>query len=143
MATNETDSKFPVPGVESDALKVAETSVPGGVDPAELFQPKNTPQDQANTNLKDAVEAVFNTLDMTVKSVLDTKHIIALARGRIFAQRYNSPMMAMLCDELLQMRVSLKGRGRKDLVATLQSAMRADTPGDSEEIKARKLFGSG
>ena len=51
--------------------------------------------------------------------------------------------MAQLCDELLQMRVSLKGRGRKDLVATLQSAMRADTPPDDEHTKAKKLFGSG
>lgn len=131
------ESKLPTPGVESD-------SVPGGVDPASMFQPKNTPPENINnTNLRDAVEAVFNTGDMTVKSVLDTKHIIALAKGRIFGDRYSNNIILMLCDELLQMRVSLKGRGRKDLATVLQSAMRAEIVHDDEQTKAKKLFGSG
>ncbi len=137
MATNNSDSsdleKFPDP----EELE----SVPGGYDPTPLFRTK--PLDDSNrfSTLKDAVESVFNTLGMNVKSVLDTKHIIALARGRIFAERYNSKLMTQLCQELLEMRVSLKGRGRKDLVATLQASMLQEKASDDEKSKADRLFG--
>lgn len=114
-----------------------------GVDPAPFFQPRSTDELKATT-LKDAVESVFDTLNMNVKSVLDTRHIIALVRGRVFAKKYNSKLMELLCQQLLEMRVSLKGRGRKDLLATLQSAMRSEERERhlDEKTKAGRLFGS-
>lgn len=130
-----TENKFPVVGEEL-------TEAPSdGFDPTPLFVKKNS--DENVSGIKDAVMAVFDTLDMNVKSVLDNKHIIALVRGRIFADRYNSAITSLLCQQLLEMRVSLKGRGRKDMVTALEASMHRVIDADLEKRKASRLFGTG
>lgn len=136
-AAQEKVDNFPVPGVEPVSDDVSE-----GVDPTPFFTSRPTDKADMHSSLKDAVQSVFDNSNMNVKSVLETKHILALAIGRVYAEKYNSKLMNTLCQQLLEMRVSLNGRGRKDLVSTLQSAMRVESTNDDEKSKANRLFSS-
>jgi len=79
-------------------------------------------QDKAiNPEIASLVEALFSADGTTQKTVLDARQVIVLARAQAFAELYKIPELTTLCDYLMQLKISEKGRGRKDLVQALQS----------------------
>lgn len=107
--------------------------------PEKLFQ---TPTlEREASDLHQMVEQIFATTDLEVRSVLDSDHIGAIAAGYVFATRYHSPIMKLLCDTLLKLQISKKGWGRKDLVASLQSVLRMRVGEDEDESRLRRIIG--
>lgn len=77
--------------------------------------------------LQATVDAVFNTDNMALKSNLTPHQVTQLIRGKIFAVHHNSKLMHLVVDTVLQMSVSTKGGGRKDLRTVLMAVMRQRT----------------
>ena len=85
----------------------------------EAFVP---PQNQAaDPELAALVDALFDENGETQKTVLDARQVVALARAEAFAELYDIPELKTLCSYLMQLKISEKGRGRKDLIAALQT----------------------
>jgi len=83
------------------------------------------PQNQTvDPELAALVDALFSRDGETQKTVLDATQVIRLARAEAFAELYNIPELQTLCSYLMQLKISEKGRGRKDLVAALQTRAR-------------------
>lgn len=79
-------------------------------------------QDKAQSpEIAALVDALFSDTGTMQKTVLDARQVITLARAEAFAQLYKIPELKTLCDYLRQLKISEKGRGRKDLVQALQS----------------------
>lgn len=113
-----------------------------GVDPADWFKTDKKPAGIDESKLLDAVKAIFSVENMSVKSVLEEKHMVALVRGLIFADKYKSKTMALLVQSLMEIRVSHKGRGRKDLIAALRAAISEPELHDNDSKNMRqRLFG--
>lgn len=110
----------------------------GGFSPASLFA-KN-PGQTDESRLLDAVEAIFSTQKMTVKTVLEEKHIVAAVRGLTFAERYDNKAMRDLVQWLLELRISHRGRSRRDLVAALRATFAGESESDSTDKVRRRLF---
>ena len=134
---------------KSDAANVTpdepSEDVSSGVDPTSLFKNKADINKTRETQLLDVINGVMSTEGMNVKTVLEDKHIVAIARGLIFADRYNSRLMRELVQILMEVRVSKGGRGRKDLIAAIKSSLTHTDEENSDEAVARKrrLFGGG
>lgn len=75
----------------------------------------------SNPEISALVKALFSEDGTTQKTVLDSRQVIVLARAQAFAKLYKIPELITLCDYLMQLKISEKGRGRKDLVAALQT----------------------
>ena len=87
-----------------------------------------------NQEIRGLIEALFSAEGATQKSVLNGRQVIAIGRAMAFAEFYTIPELKDLCQLLMQLKISEKGRGRKDLVAALQSRKTQD----DEELAARK-----
>lgn len=104
----------------------------------EHFVPKQ--QDNTDPEISALIKALFAEDGATQKTVLNAKQVIALARAKAFAQKFDIQDLNVLCDFLMQLKISEKGRGRKDLVAALQS--RRQLADDDLERQRSKLLGS-
>lgn len=94
--------------------------------------------DGLNSNdLLAAVESIFNDVGIEMKSVLNQKQILAIAVGLTFAKKYNIPLLEGLCELLMQLKVSDKGTGRRDLRAVLTSKIQKLS--DRERMRDRLL----
>ncbi len=71
-----------------------------GISPQDLFRDDEPKEQNQDARLRDVIDGVMSTEDISIRSVLDDKHIVGLARGRIFAQRYKSKVMESLCQFL-------------------------------------------
>lgn len=115
---------------------------PPGVDPQSLFKMPGDVSKNRETQLLDVIKGVMSTDGMNVKTVLEDKHIVAIARGLIFAKRYKSELMRELVQILMEVRVSKGGRGRKDLISAIKSSLSGDGEMlDTEVTRKRRLFG--
>ncbi len=102
----------------------------------DLFRrPEDAGSDKRVKELKAAVEAVFDTLHMRQKGVINSLQVFQLTRAVIYARQYNSDVMSALVETLLEFSVSNKGRGRTDLKTLLQAIMHSD---ETEEDSLRK-----
>ncbi len=99
------------------------------------------PNQDGNTDqeIKGLIEALFSSDGSTQKTVLSTRQVIALARAHAFAKMFNIPDLTLLCEYLQQLKISEGGRGRKDLVAALQS--RKPKIDDEMMRQRRRLMG--
>lgn len=121
-------------GMDAEELTATE-----GISPQDLFKDDSPKEQNQDARLRDVIDGVMSTEDISIRSVLDDKHIVGLARGRIFAKRYKSAVMRALCQYLQEGRISKDGRGRKDLVATMKAAV--STPEENPEATASRRFG--
>ena len=140
MATNNSDAET---DKKPDQPKPANgDTVNPGVDPQSLFKVPGDVTKNRETQLLDVIKGVMSTDGMNVKTVLEDKHIVAIARGLIFAERYNSDLMRSLVQILMEVRVSKGGRGRKDLISAIKSSLSTveELPEESAQRK-RRLFG--
>lgn len=92
--------------------------------------------------LKGLIEALFSDTGATQKSVLDTRQVIVLARAKTFAKMYKIPELDALCETLMQLKISEKGRGRKDLIQALQARRQNDDERMSEIRQRNRLIGN-
>lgn len=76
---------------------------------------------QPDPELAALVDALFSNAGETQKTVLDARQVVVLARAEAFAELYKIPELKTLCSYLMQLKISEKGRGRKDLIAALQT----------------------
>ena len=95
-----------------------------------------------DTKVRQAVEAIFDDQGQTQKSVLTANQVISLAIARTFAEKYKVKLLNDLCDWLMQLKVSEKGRGRKDMIEAIRSQFRQDALEQVHENKTqgRKLI---
>ena len=138
MATkNDTETADDKPVVETP-----KNNPSPGVDPAGLFKVPDANTKSRETQLLDVINGVMSTDGMNVKTVLEDKHIVAIARGLIFAERYKSPLMRQLVQILMEVRVSKGGRGRKDLISAIKSSLTQDPETlEPDSVRKRRLFG--
>ena len=124
MAAKKSDPVADIIDAADDAKLAAKEIAPSeGVLPQNMFR-DDTPKDQnKDARLRDVIDGVMATHGISVRTVLEDKHIVALVRGRIFAERHNSQLMEQLCQYLQEARISKDGRGRKDLIATMKAAV--------------------
>lgn len=95
-----------------------------------------------NPEIASLVEALFSKDGTTQKTVLDARQVIVLARAEAFAELYKIPELHTLCDYLMQLKISEKGRGRKDLVKALQSRKpEVDENGREIDRQRRRILG--
>lgn len=136
----ETDNK---PAETTPDKPKANAPVNPGLDPQSLFKVPGDATKNRETQLLDVIKGVMSTDGMNVKTVLEDKHIVAIARGLIFAERYDSPLMRSLVQILMEVRVSKGGRGRKDLISAIKSSLSHDGELTDEEsaVRKRRLFG--
>lgn len=89
-------------------------------------------------------EHLFSLLGLKQKSFIDKKLLVHLVRGAAFAERRQSKQMARLVDLVLEMSLSVGGKGHKALRDALQSVLRAaatQEEKDDTETTRRKLLG--
>lgn len=113
-----------------------------GVDPSLQFSPIGIENQNQESRLLDVLKGIMSTDNMEVRSVLETKHEIALIRIIMFAEKYDSHMANFLYEKLLQLRVSHGGLGRKNMVAALKAVRSDDDPNSAavESEKRRRFF---
>ncbi len=80
----------------------------------ELFTGDEKPGD-----LLAAVSSIFDQVGIEMKTVLNVRQVVALSVALVFAEKYNIDLLTKLCETLMQLKVSDKGTGRKDLRAVL------------------------
>lgn len=97
----------------------------------------NKPGLGTDATLEKALEQLFTKRDMALKSDISQRQVMALARGLIFAKRYKSSSMRSLIDNILELSVSKKREGRRELVRIMQSATQDDDK--VEQLKSRLL----
>lgn len=127
-----------IDAADEAGMDAEEITANEGISPQDLFKDDSPKEQNQDARLRDVIDGVMSTEDISIRSVLDDKHIVGLARGRIFAKRYKSKVMAALCQYLQEGRISKDGRGRKDLVATMKAAV--STPDEIAE-PASSRFG--
>ena len=92
--------------------------------------------------LEKALEGLFSDENMAMKADLQPKQITAIARGKVFAERYNSKAMETLITHMLQLSVSKNRRGREEFVRLMQST-KEDTPNSEPDANMfQRLFNS-
>lgn len=100
----------------------------------------------ANEQMKDMssafklkmIDEVYSTENITVKTRLNMRQVIALSRGEIFARLYKSETMANLCQTIKEHLVSLDGKGRVEFVDIAKSLI-APEPEHLPTLKSRLL----
>ena len=73
-----------------------------GVDPSQLFKNSADNAKSRETQLLDVIQGIMSTEGMNVKTVLEDKHIVAIAKGLIFAERHGSKLMPQLIQILMK-----------------------------------------
>ncbi len=129
--------------IESDAALEIDDSFEkvSGVDPSLQFTPLKPDGQTHDSRLRDVIDGMMSTKGMEVRSVLTSKHEIALIRISMFGEKYDSPLAKFLYSHLLELRVSHDGQGRKDLVAAMKAAVSHDRPqNDMLEAERRRRF---
>ena len=103
------------------------------------FIPKQS--DSESPELAEIIRALFSPDNATQKTVLDVKQVIVLARAKAFADLYKIPALDLLCEFLMQLKISQGGRGRKDVIAALQARRQNDDEMDRMGRTRDKLLG--
>lgn len=89
------------------------------------------------TDLLAVVESLFDSEGINLKTVLNSKQVVRVAVALTFARTYDVDILPILIQSLLELKVSDKGVGRKDLRAVLASKLRRRD--DESERLARRL----
>ena len=73
--------------------------------------------------LREIVTQVFSTKNMSLKSNLTTYQVTQLVRGLMYAKHFKCKNMTLVVNSVLELTVSDKGLGRKDMRTVLQSML--------------------
>lgn len=92
--------------------------------------------------LEQALEGLFNTDNMPMKSDLQPKQITAIARGKVFADRFQSKSMNSLINHVLELSVSKNRKGRQEFVDLMQSTKDEDETQGLDKNMFQRLFNS-
>lgn len=85
---------------------------------------KSGGDNQRLENLRQAIDSVFQTDNLRLRTSLNDEQIAALARAEIYANRYNSDVMRELIKVVMELQVSgNQGRGRNDMVEALRATI--------------------
>lgn len=68
-------------------------------------------QEVRSNNLK---ETLFHSENIEMKTRLNGESVALIAISRMVASKYGIPELMGFCDDIMQLRVSLKGEGRKE-----------------------------
>lgn len=82
-----------------------------------------------------AISELTNLNKLKVITRLKDEQIPLLSKLYMYAETFNIPFVKNLADNILQLQISIRGLGRKELV----NIVRESTP---SEIKQRGLFGT-
>lgn len=98
---------------------------------------------EANSNRKEDIKAavaeVMSSVDPDLKSDLNSRQILAIARAKIFGKVYNcEEIMNETITSLLRLRYSHKRKSRDEMVRALQSTLAND---ETSNVIRRKLLG--
>lgn len=108
-----------------------------------LFTPEpeetNTKESYEGQHIEKIVEEIYSTDDIEVKTDLNDAEIKAIAKGQIFADRYNCNVVEKLCNKIMVLKVS-KGRlGRKEFKDIAQS-IQNPAPEEALPITMKERF---
>lgn len=87
-----------------------------------------SPENERLENLRLAIESVFDPSNIRLKTVLTPEQIAHFVRAQIYAERYQSKVMASLIQTAMELQVSGtrdggKGSGRGDMVEALRATI--------------------
>jgi hypothetical protein len=98
------------------------------------------PQDSARDIwMKNYSEQIFSTDNISVKTDINTRQIMALSKGLIFAERYNSKLMLGLCNQIMILSVSRDRKSRKEFTEVTKSINGGDDGNIIPSLKERLL----
>lgn len=83
------------------------------------------------------VEQVFSTMTMEMKSILTPDQIYHVARLLIFAEKHQSGMAAKIAMVLMELKVSEKGYGRRDMREVLMALLQRES---TQAVDQKNLF---
>ena len=94
--------------------------------PKLIDQLNKTPQEEStpsttnitlpeNKDLQYAVEQMYSKTNLEMKTDLNSRQIIALARGHMFAGLFGSSMMSQLCETVESLLISKNRKGRTEI----------------------------
>lgn len=110
-----------------DIANVRNSVVLGAPDPEDIARMVN-PNSTRAEDIRIAVQSAFDENQISLKSVLEDQHLAPLIVGEIQAKYYNDEVLASLVQVVKENLVSVKGRGRKDLVAILTALGSSQQP---------------
>lgn len=96
---------------------------------------------QKETVLELTIKELFGTEKLEMKTDLSEQLILAMSRGRIFADRYNSKTMSSLILNLQKLFVSKDRKSRGELVELFRN-MQEPLDHDSETNFFRRMIGN-
>jgi hypothetical protein len=147
MATKKTTTKsepspvLPDEKIERKPNKSAQAQPESVVSPFIL-----TPQQATEpaTDIKDAymeqiVSEIYSKKDIELKTDLNTKQIIAIAKAETYAGFYGSRLVANLCQTIMELSVSKDRKGRKEFTSIAQSIQ--SQPEEIEPTLKTRLLG--
>lgn len=97
-------------------------------------------KDSDSSDLSAVVRSLFDETGINLKSVLNSDQVVIVAIALSFASIYNQPLIRELVTILLELKVSDKGVGRKDLRAVLTARLMQREHENSDRL-ARRLIG--
>lgn len=102
-----------------------------------------TPEEEIDKNAKDSIleitlKELFSTKNLAMKTDLSDQLILAMARGEVFAERYQSTAMKSLIFKIQELSVSKDRQGRAEFVELVKNSQEPFEEGDSSLM--RRLF---
>ena len=93
-------------------------------------------------HLKKMFEMIYSKDDVEVKTDINSPQIIALTKGKIFADRYNCSIMQSLCQNIMTLSISKNRQSRKEFTE-ISKSMNASPMVEAEPPSIRqRLIGS-
>lgn len=96
-------------------------------------------QDSQQVTMEKALDELFSKKQIELKSDISQRQVIALARGLIFAKKYKSKNMEGLINNILELSVSKKRKGRQEFVKVVQSGNNNQDQEDVSKLKDKLL----
>jgi hypothetical protein len=86
------------------------------------------------------VDEVYSREDIELKSRVNNHEVIVHAKAQLFAEYYNVPMIQKLSTKILELKISLDGKGRKEFVEVAKSLI-APNQEEQQSTIPQRLFG--
>ena len=106
-----------------------------------LFSTPETIQqapNESNVDLKFALEEIFSSRNLEMKTDLTVRQITAITRGQLFAKEFKSKLMNDLCKRFMILMVSKNRMGRKEFAEMARSVHQDNK---EQETIAKRLLG--
>jgi len=110
------------PATPDDAIQAAQTA---------LHKPRTSEE------IREIIREVFSKENLHLRAVITDRQLLALARAISFAEQYDSYEIREMVAIILGLTISVKARGRDDLVEGLRAAL--FTQNNQEERRSLSL----